>query len=150
MGRSRVNSTEWNCNDGAAVLLIKSLRPFDIDPWVSVKSDGPSDTIPYTQDSDGVFHFEITAAMVQLLKSEPDSQKPPYIKITCGAILSPGAPDRRWGWAFTLIQNGQPLVCGADHGRKPHQDKRGYIIRDPRTFPANEVLDGEFDYVTLK
>ncbi len=149
MARDRVNTTQWDTGPGGLVLTITAIGVFDFSGIVSLRSLQGIEHINPTHDDASVSHYTFTEQHVALLRSEPTMERPPYIKITFGAYLSPAAPDRRWGWKYRLSRSGDTLPCIADYGKKNGQDAAGFLKREPRTFPEGKSVDGEFDFITL-
>lgn len=149
MAKSRVNTTQWQTGRGELLLTISAIRTFDFGAVVLLRGLGSDVVIgPETSDA-GTMTFRISDDQVAALLSQPTMDRPPYLKIALGAYLSPGAPDRKWGWKFSLSRDGVPLTCLSDHGNPAKQDDQGFLKRDPRTFPSDMTVDGEFDFITL-
>lgn len=149
MARSRVNTTQWQTGPGALLLTVSAIRPFDFGAVVLLRGNGSDVVIAAETSNASTMTFRISDEQVAALLSQPTMDRPPYLKIALGAYLSPGAPDRKWGWKFSLSRNGAPLPCVSDYGNPPKPDAQGFLKRDPRTFPPGMTVDGEIDFITL-
>ena len=146
--------TMFSTGAGGVVLSVRALTTFDMSTRISLIANGVAKPLVGTigaigTPKAGIHEYILDAATVAQLRSAPTSINPPSLLFTCGAVYSPGAPDRKWGWGMRVARGGAPLPCVDETGAPLPLDKQGFRYTSLRTFPEGKNVTAGLDLVTF-